>query len=549
MRQYITFFVWFIMLLAPAIHSATYHVGPNNADASDRNDGLSPKFISGNRGPWKTLSKAGVAAKAGDTVLVYDGDYRQEDVGWGVGIIPLMNSGRSRSRQIQFMAAPGHQPILKTFLVRDRKWLKISGFTFINPDLILPRKWKDMPEIVVDKPRIVIDPDEDWSTREQKVRLKYATYLGITDYFESTYVTGIDIKNCKHVAFRENMIHGYAFGVQVRGISSKIVIEDNEISYCGNGIFTWRPKPALSHSIIRDNYLHDNFWNAIDVRVDSKNVLIKNNLCEYNGISHITLIDGTRNCTVRGNVAQFGGYYSETMHFPGSTAINIHSSRKGIVVNGNFAAYQIDLTGNDGNGYIADLMKDGAGVLFRNNIAFRNMGLGIRPVKSPNCIIVNNSLIENGHNSGDLRTGAGINLSQGKDLNQTIMNNIFYNNKTAGIKSFKIIDSQKRINHNLYFGPNGAPFIWDGHLVGDRAYHTLPEIRKNTRWENNGQDGDPQFIDAENEDFRLLPGSQAIDTGRKLSRVRKDYDGKSRPQGPAYDIGAFEFGGKDGRKD
>ena len=462
------------------------HVARNRIGASDSNNGLSPTFIFGNRGPWKTVSKAGVAAKAGDTVLVYNGDYRQEDVGWGVGNIPVMNSGSSNSRDIQFMAASGHHPIIKTLLVRDKRWIKISGFTFINPDCILPPKWKDMPEIVVDRPRITIDPEEDWSTREKKVRRKYATYIGITDYFWLDYPTAIDIKNCKHIVFGDNIVEGYASGIQVRGISSRIVIENNDVSYCGNGIFTWRPKPGLSNSVIRNNDLHDNFWNAIDVRVDSKKVLIENNLCEYNGISHILLIDGTQRCTVRGNVAQFGGYYSETMQFPGSSAFSIHTSRQSTVVDSNFAAYQIDLTGNDGNGYIADLMKEGAGVLFRNNIAFRNMGSGIRMVASPNCVIVNNSLIENGHNSDDLRTGAGINFSRGKDRNHTIVNNIFCNNKSAGIQTFKLIDRQKRINHNLYFASNGTPFIWDGYQVGDRAYNTLDEIRQNTRWEKKG---------------------------------------------------------------
>ena len=38
-----------------------------------------------------------------------------------------------------------------------------------------------------------------------------------------------------------------------------------------------------------------------------------------------------------------------------------------------------------------------------------------------------------------------------------------------------------------------------------------------------------------------MPGRPAIDTGKALSRVKTDYDGISRPQGNAYDIGAFEF--------
>ena len=258
-------------------------------------------------------------------------------------------------------------------------------------------------------------------------------------------------------------------------------------------------------------------------------------------MSHITLIRGTKNCTIRSNVARHGGYYSETMHFPGSSAINVHSSRAGTIVEGNFAAYQVDLTGNDGNGYIADVMSNGAGVLYRNNIAFRNMGAGLNTTKSPHCIIVNNTFIENGHNSYDPGDGAGIQLSRQQDINQTIVNNLFYNNKAAGILSDRSIHSQNLIDYNLYYAPNGAPLIWDGSQLSERAYTTAEEIRQNSPWEKNGKIGDPKFRDLDNQDFRLQPHSPAIDAGQIRSEVVADFDGRPRPQGAKYDIGAFEF--------
>ncbi len=50
----------------------------------------------------------------------------------------------------------------------------------------------------------------------------------------------------------------------------------------------------------------------------------------------------------------------------------------------------------------------------------------------------------------------------------------------------------------------------------------------------------PNFVDALNEDFHLQAGSVAIDAGTTLIDVPEDYDGMARPQGSAYDIGAFE---------
>jgi parallel beta-helix repeat protein len=324
----------------------------------------------------------------------------------------------------------------------------------------------------------------------------------------------------------------------VRDQSRDITIEQNVIFHCFSAIYTWRPKPAMTNSIIRKNHTYQNFNTAIDVREDSSNNIVEENVIEYSGITHISFMGGVTNSTIRSNIAQYGGYYSETMTFPGSSAISMHTSRVGNIVEGNLASYQIDLTGVDGNGFIADIME-GHRVIFRNNIAYRNMGAGINFTRSPNCIIANNSLIENGYQqiiSPD--HGAGIKLSRGQDTGQTIVNNIFYNNRVSGISAYRLIADQKKIDNNFYSVQNGSALIKDG---SNSIYSSLTEVRKNTSWEQHGQQGEPDFVDTKNRNFHLKASSPAIDSGVMLSEVTDDYNRNPRPRGKKHDIGAFEF--------
>ncbi len=54
-------------------------------------------------------------------------------------------------------------------------------------------------------------------------------------------------------------------------------------------------------------------------------------------------------------------------------------------------------------------------------------------------------------------------------------------------------------------------------------------------------DADPEFFDAANGDFRLMPNSPCIDTGTSTGAPEDDLRGVSRPQGAGIDMGAYEM--------
>ena len=542
MPKILSFVVLLVLsMLSASLYATTYHVAVDAPGASDSNDGLSIGFNGASNGPWKTLNYAATVARAGDKVLIYTGDYRQERSGFGLGTIAVVNSGTSAASTIEFSAAPGHTPVLDTLLLREKQWIVVSGLTFSNPDFSLPANWQNMPQMVVDTPDQAIDFSQDWSRREAAVRQKFRTYMAIQDHFQTAYSQGIDVKGSSNIRITGNTIERYSFGIQIRDRSSAITVENNDISYCNEGIFTWREQPSIFDSVIRNNRIRQSFNNGIFVREGAYDVVIEDNMVEYSGTSHVTVLGQNRDIIVRNNVGRFGGYYSETMQHPGSSAFNVHTSYGGIILDGNTAAWQVDATGIDGNGFIADLMLDGAGVQFKNNVAYRNVGSGIRTTVSPNSVIVNNTFVENGYQSNNARNGSGVQLSRDQDISNTITNNIFLDNHPAGIKSYFLMDNQTEVNNNLYYSQSDKPFIWDGYNDGERSYDTLNEVLNNTGWEQSGVQGDPLLENTDSLMFRPTSQSPAIDAGQRNESNLSDIAGGSRPQGIAYDIGAHEF--------
>jgi hypothetical protein len=109
-------------------------------------------------------------------------------------------------------------------------------------------------------------------------------------------------------------------------------------------------------------------------------------------------------------------------------------------------------------------------------------------------------------------------------VNSKIYNNTVFGNAGVGILAGKRSQGAA-IENNISYLNTGAAIALQGR--GSAAANNLTS--------------EPLFVDSATFDFHLQPGSPAIDAGVSLAEVPDDYDGTSRPQGAAYDIGAYEF--------
>ena len=110
-----------------------------------------------------------------------------------------------------------------------------------------------------------------------------------------------------------------------------------------------------------------------------------------------------------------------------------------------------------------------------------------------------------------------------------VKNNVFYSNKT-GIPSGDI--------RELTYSADATCT-----MTGDHNLLYIPSLTISQSWyPNDLVNQNPLFANLAGQDFHVLTNSPAIDRGVTLAAaVPQDMDGIARPQGPAWDIGAYEF--------
>jgi hypothetical protein len=181
---------------------------------------------------------------------------------------------------------------------------------------------------------------------------------------------------------------------------------------------------------------------------------------------------------------------------------------------------------------------------FRNNLVYQ-VG-GVAQVSIPYCTFANNTFVESGRNTaGPILLRFDIDAEYGYAHHTKIVNNLF-----IGCSPYPDGDGT-----GWYHFADRPPEAFTG-FMADFNYVTksagaryAPKTGFRNVEPNGINGGDPMFQDIAALDFRLGTGSPAIDTGKTIESFQWDIVGTVRPQGHAWDRGAYEYiGGHDGTR-
>jgi len=170
-----------------------------------------------------------------------------------------------------------------------------------------------------------------------------------------------------------------------------------------------------------------------------------------------------------------------------------------------------------------------------NNVIWGAHTAGIDLIYSvTNAQVYNNTIYVNGNNytANGISIGSGASAPSPDVFNSIVKNNIVQQATTnvPTIVNAPIIHGARSINavieNNLTFGTNSKI-----------------DFKDSTARMANNIIADPQFVNLLGRDFHLRSSSPAINKGQTISLFTADRDYVRRPQGTAYDIGAYEYGG------
>lgn len=349
------------------------------------------------------------------------------------------------------------------------------------------------------------------------------TMRGFTVLADYVKLIGFDITDTP-----DDWQDGWGFFVE----GSNCVVEGNYVHYCTwGGILLYADPgdaPSTNNCIVRNNRLYRNSQTGITV--NGRNHLVEGNEIWGTIQYHPKMAnppgwvdaDGMRffgtGHIIRRNYIHDITYHSPENVDPHIDCFQTWGPAYDITFERNVCANMEYLSPwANGQGFmIQQLAAPVRNLTVKNCIIYAFRDMNVRDCQG--LAVVNNTFCANLHLEPELQFGVQLTMSP----NATIRNNIFYD---APHTHLNADDASLR---GLSAGYN---CVWrsDGQSPGGDP------------WPNDLWGVNPLFVNVAGGDFHLRAGSPCIDRGTALSQVTNDLDGVGRPQGPRYDIGAYEY--------
>ena len=245
---------------------------------------------------------------------------------------------------------------------------------------------------------------------------------------------------------------------------------------------------------------------------------------------------------IAGNTATYGG--GGVVVAEGASAVIRANTISGNVVNGNPASSPIGPPPGGGI-YVSQAVASIVNNVIVGNSSGYGGGIGLLGGGPTTVTIENNTVVKNVATttpaSATGRGGGGLFVpvnGNGTPATTTVVrNNIFDLN--TGFQIFEAFSGGATYQNNLVNDfSDGMYFNNTSHAV-----HTIGTFNATVVGSANVS-GNPGFVNATVNNFRLTGGSAAIDTGTAAGAPPDDFANLDRPAGAAVDIGAYEFSGQ-----
>lgn len=287
------------------------------------------------------------------------------------------------------------------------------------------------------------------------------------------------------------------------------------------------------------------------------NLVIRNNVCTNGGIQGFYLSQ-VANSVVENN--RISGTRGDSANNNGHGIYLANAGSDNTVIRGNVIFNNVGSPSAEGIHFNGDISIGGDGVIsgliIEDNILYANRNNGLNMDGVQDSVIRNNLIYGNGRHA--LRVYQ-IDASAGP-ARLTIVNNTFVTSSSSGwaIKLSEDAGGHVIFN-NILLGTSGSLCVGNTNLVSnnnavvdrfslDNEANTIQLATWRTGTQNDFNSfttsSTALFVDPNNADYSLNGTSPAMDRGvpslSGISAPVTDLNGAARPQGPGFDIGAYE---------